>query len=564
MVILGIGGLGYRDAAAALVVDGAVVAAASEDRFTRVKHQGGWPARAVAWCLASAGIPAEKVDRVAVANNPWIPLREKVLGWYGERFFESREFRAFHIFHDETRESLLYLKELEDHRRAGLDRVQVVRHHLCHMAAGFYSREDEEAAVLVLDGRGEVSTSSLGVGRGAGLEVFRVEEMPNSLGLLSATVADFLGFQEQDDEFRVMSISATGERRFRREFGEIVRLQLDGGFSLDPDYFTFHEGRAVLSEKFYAAFGPARHPGEEVQDRHRDIAASAQGAVEDAALHMARHLRTRTKADLLVLSGSLAANWALNGRLAREAPFDRVAATAYCGDDGTAIGAALHLHARETGKRPRAIPSAALGPDLPDAEVDQVLETCRLKAERPASVAAEAAALIAEGKVVGWARGRAEFGPRALGNRSILADAADPAVADRLRKSVKPRESHHPYGISLAREAAGRILEKDREDPFLLVPAVVKPAERKSLQGVVLADGTVRLQTVDRARDPEFHALLTEVGKRRGLPAVVNTSLNLPGRPPATTAREALECFYTTGMDALVLGNRLLRKGGKA
>ncbi len=564
MIILGIGGLGYRDAAAALLVDGNLVAAASEDRFTRVKHRGGWPARSVAWCLRQAGIPPESVDRVAVANNPWIPLREKVLGWYGDRFFESPEFRAYHIFHDETREALLYLKELEDHRRLGLDRVQVVRHHLCHAAAGFFTLSVEEAAVLVIDGRGEVSTSSLGVGRGPAVEILRVEEMPNSLGLLSAAVADFLGFQEQDDEFRVMSISATGEPRFRRELSEIVRLELDGGFSLDPACFTFHEGRAVLSRKFYDAFGAARHPGEEVTDRHRDIAASVQGAVEDAALHMARALRSRTKSDTLVVSGSLAANWALNGRLAREAPFDRIAASAYCGDDGTAIGAAMHLHARETGKRPAAVPSPALGPDLAAEEIDATLASCRLEAERPADPAAAAADLVAAGRVVGWARGRAEFGPRALGNRSILADATDPAVADRLRQTVKPRETHHPYGMSITREAAGALLERDREAPYMLVPALVKAAERRRIPGVVLADGTVRIHTVDRAVDPAFHALLEGVGRRRGLAAAVNTSLNLPGRPPATTVREVLECFFTTGMDALVVGDRLLRKGGKA
>jgi carbamoyltransferase len=564
MIILGIGGLGYRDAAAALLVDGAVVAAASEDRFARVKHKGGWPARSVAWCLKQAGVPASAVERVAVANNPWIPLREKVLGWYGDRFFESPEFRAYHIFHDETRESLLYLKELEDHRRGGIDRVQVVRHHLCHAAAGFFPLAQEEAAILVIDGRGEVSTSSLGLGRGPGIEVFRVEEMPNSLGLLSAAVADFLGFQEQDDEFRVMSISATGERRFRKELSEIVRLELDGGFSLDPACFTIHEGRAVLSRKFYDAFGAARKPGEEVTERHRDIAASVQGAVEDAALHMARALRGRTKSDTLAVSGSLANNWALNGRLAREAPFERVVATAYSGDDGTAIGAAMHLFARETGRRPAAIPSPALGPDLPEAEVDATLAACRLEAERPADPAAAAAELVAAGMVVGWARGRAEFGPRALGNRSILADATDAAVADRLRAAVKPRESHHPYGMSITREAAKGLLEKDREAPFLLVPALVRASERKRIPGVVLADGTVRVQTVDRAVDPVFHALLEGVGKRRGLAAAVNTSLNLPGRPPATTVREVLECYFTTGMDALVIGNRLLRKGGKA
>ena len=562
MVILGIGGLGYRDAAAALLVDGRIVAAASEDRFTRVKHRGGWPRRAVAWCLASGGVDAAAVDRVAVANNPWIPLREKVLGWYGEKFFESPEFRAFHIFHDETRESLLYLKELEDLRRGNPDRVTVVRHHLCHMAAGYYAADHDDAAILVLDGRGEVSTSSLGHGRGPSFEVFRVEEMPNSLGLLSAAVADFLGFHEQDDEYRVMSISAAGERRFRDRFAEIVRLEPGGSFSLDPGFFALHEGRAVLSRRFYDAFGPARDSGEEVGDRHRDIAASLQGALEDAGLHMARSLKERTKSSTLILSGSMAQNWALNGRLAREVPFDRVEASPFCGDDGTALGAAMAAwHKATGGKRPAPVPGADLGPDLPDAEVDATLAACRLEAESPADPAAAVADLLAAGKVVGFARGRAEFGPRALGHRSILADATDPAVADRLRRSIKPRESHHPYGISLTEAAAAVLLEGGRAAPYMLVPAVVKAAQRGRIPGVVLADGSVRVQTVAPGADPFFHSVLEAAGKRRGLAAAVNTSLNLPGRPPATTVRECLECFFTTGMDALLVGRRLLRKG---
>lgn len=561
MVILGIGGLGYRDAAAALLVDGRVVAAAPEDRFTRVKHQGGWPRRAVAWCLASAGVDARSVDRVAVANNPWIPLREKVLGWYGEGFFDSPEFRAFHIFHDETRESLLYLKELEDLRRGDPGRVSILRHHLCHMAAGFLSSGHDEAAVLVLDGRGEVSTSSLGLGRGASLEVFRVEEMPNSLGLLSAAVADFLGFREQDDEFRVMSISATGEPRFRSRFAEIVRLEPGGTFSLDPGFFALHEGRAVLSRRFHEAFGPAREPGSEVGERHRDIAASLQGALEEAALHMARSLKERTGASTLLLSGSLAQNWALNGRLAREAPFDRVEASAYCGDDGTALGAALAAFAAETGRRPSPVAGPDLGPDLPDDAVDGTLAACLLEAERPADPAAAVAGLLAAGKVVGLARGRAEFGPRALGRRSILAAASDPSVADRLRRTIKPRESHHPYGISVTGEAAADLLEGGARDRFMLVPATVRASRRDRIPGVVLADGTVRVQVADRQGDAFLHSVLDALGSRGGLAAAVNTSLNVPGRPPATTAREVLECYFTTGMDALLLGNRLLRKG---
>ncbi len=563
MIILGIGGLGYRDAAAALVVDGRLVAAVAEERFTGRKHQGGWPRRAVEWCLRSAGVAAADVQRVAVANNPWVPLRERLLGWYGDAFFQSREFRVFHIFHDEIHGPLLFLKEMEDLSAGRPGRVEVVRHHLSHMAAGYYASDVDEAAILVMDGRGEVSTSSLGVGRGAALEAFRVEEMPNSLGLLSASVADYLGFGEQDDEFRIMSISATGEPRFRAEFAEIVRLVPEGTYALNPDFFSFHEGRAVLSERFLKVFGAPRVAGAPVEARHRDIASSLQGALEDAALHMAGHLAARTKAKALVVSGSLAQNWALNGRLAREAPFERVIVPPYCGDDGTAVGAALRAAATGPGgERPAPVPSPALGPDLPAAEIEETLAACGLPSTRPPSVAAETARLLAEGRIVGWARGRAEFGPRALGRRSILASAADPALQERLRRTVKTRESHHPFGVAMTRTEAERTLERPVDGTSMLVPARVRASERDRFRGLVLADGSVRLQVVDAEENPEFHAVLLDLGRRTGVAAAVNTSLNLPGRPPATGPREALECLYTTGMDALVLGDRLLGKRG--
>jgi carbamoyltransferase len=564
MMILGIGGLGYRDSAAALIVDGRTVAAASEDRFSGVKHAGGWPVRSVAWCLGAAGATAADVDLVAVANNPWLPLRERVLGWYGDSFFRSREFRVHHMFQDEIHHSLVFLKMLEEFRVGSTDRVRVVRHHLSHMAAGFLAGDLEEAAVLVMDGRGEVSTSSQGIGRGAALEVFRCEEMPNSLGLLSAAVADYLGFHEQDDEFRVMSISSTGEPRFRAEFSEVVHLLPDGSYRLNPDFFTFFEGKAVLSERFHRTFGEPRAPGSAVEDRHRDIACSLQRALEEAALHMARHLADVTAARHLVLSGSMALNWALNARLAQEAPFETVGSSPFCADDGTALGAALLVHAEATGRRPDPVPDAALGPAITDAETARILGDCRLSSEHCADPARSAADLLSGGAIVGWCRGPAEFGPRALGRRSILASVHDRAVVDRLRRTVKSRESHHPFGISITADAANALLEDRARDRSMLVPATVRAAQRDRLPGLVLADGSVRVQVVDAARDPEFHALLQFLGKSTGVEAAVNTSLNLPGRPPALEVRDALPCFFTTGMDALMVGNHLLRKSGGA
>jgi carbamoyltransferase len=561
MLILGLGGLGYKDSSAALVKDGRVVAAAGEERFTRVKHQGGFPTRAVEACLRTAGATAAEIDHVAVANNPWLALRSKVLDWYGAGFFESPEFRAYHIFHDEIHGTLTYLKALED-LRAGRDgRFHTVPHHLSHMASSFLASPHDEAAVLDIDGRGEFSTSAQGVGRGAEIEVFRVDHMPNSLGLLYAAVSDYLGFTGQDDEFRVMSISSQGEPHYQAQFREIVRLAAEGTFELNSAYFTYREGLAALSSKFTDVFGAGRHAGEPVLQRHRDIAASLQGATEDAALHAARHLAKKTGKKALCFAGGVALNWVVNGRLAAEGPFEHLYVNPLAGDEGPAVGAALHVYAAETKSRPEPLGSVALGPASTDAEIEHALRRTRQRYERAADPFAAAADRLARGEILGWFEGRMEFGPRGLGQRAILADPANVETKARLLRDVKSREEHHPFGVSLAADRAGEVFEGPADSPYMLRWNRVRPARRKELAAVVTEDGIARWHGVSGEREPAFSALLAAFAKRTGrLPALVNTSLNLPGRPPAVTPAEALEVFATTGLDALVLGPFVVSK----
>jgi carbamoyltransferase len=561
MLILGLGGLGYKDSSAALVKDGRVVAAAGEERFTRVKHQGGYPTRSIDTCLRVAGATAADIDHVAVANNPWLALRSKVLDWYGERFFESPEFRAFHIFHDEIHSTLTYLKALEDLRVGRDGRFHVVPHHVCHLSSSFLASPYDEAAVLDIDGRGEFSTSAQGKGVGATIEVFRVDHMPNSLGMLYAAVSDYLGFTGQDDEFRVMSISSQGEPRYQSQFREIVRLSAEGSFELNSAFFTYREGLAALSAKFTDVFGAGRRAGDPVLQRHRDIAASLQGAVEDAVLHAARHLARRTGSKALCFAGGVALNWVVNGRLAAEGVFEKLHVNPLAGDDGTAVGAALSLYATETNTRPEPLGSVALGPASTDAEIEDVLRRSRQRYERVADSCAAAAERLANGEILGWFEGRMEFGPRALGQRAILADPANMAAKGRLLRDVKPREEHHPFGVSLLADRAAEVFEGSTESPYMLLWNRVRPDRRTELAAVVTEDGVARWHGVARDREPAFHALLTEFGRRTGrLPALVNTSLNLPGRPPAVTPREALEVFATTGLDALVLGPFVVAK----
>ncbi|MCG3136107.1 MAG: Decarbamoylnovobiocin carbamoyltransferase [Planctomycetes bacterium] len=561
MLILGLGGLGYKDASAAVVRDGRIVAAVAEERLTRTKHQGGYPALAIDACLRMAGAGLADVDHVAVANNPWLALREKILAWYGHGFFESPEFRAYHIFHDEIHATLRYLKSLEDLRAGRGGRFHVVRHHLAHLASSFLASPHEHAALLDMDGRGELSTSAQGEGRGAGIEVFRVDHMPNSLGLLHGAVSDYLGFTGQGDEFRVMSISTQGEPTHLDRFQQVVRLAADGAYELDRSYFTYREGMAALSDRFTQVFGPRRLPGEPVLQRHRDLAASLQRAIEGAVLHAARHLRERTRADALCFAGGVAFNWLANGRIAAEGPFRHVYVNSMAGDDGTAVGAALHVWAEQTGARPEPLGTAALGPAIEESAAEDVLRSVRARFERVADPAAAAAARIAAGEIVGWVQGRAEFGPRCLGKRAILADPSRADVKARLLREVKPREDHHTFALSLAEEAAGQVFASGRPSPWMLLWDTVRPERRAELACVVSPAGTARWHSVTSQREPAFHQLLAAFSARTGrLPALLNTSLNLPGRPPALDTRDALQVFATTGVDALFVGPYVVTK----
>ena len=564
MLILGIGGLGYKDSSAALVRDGRIVAAASEDRFTRIKHQGGYPRRAIEACLREAGVTIADVDHVAVANNPWLALRSKVLEWYGERFFDSPEFRAYHIFHDEIHSTLTYLKALEDLRTGREGRFHVVRHHVSHMASSFLAGPNPDAAILEMDGRGEVSTSALGVGHGASIEVFRVDEMPNSLGLLYAVVSDFLGFEGQDDEFRVMTISTQGEPTYAEQFREIVRLGPDGSFQLNPSYFLYRDGLAALSQRFTDEFGAPRGRGEPVLQHHRDIAASVQRAIEDAVLHAARYLHLRTGLDTLCFAGGVALNWVVNGRLAIESPFEHLYVNPFAGDEGTAVGAALKVYSDQTGTRPEPLASVALGPAASDADIEETLRRSGFVFERPDDVVGDAARRLADGAILGWFQGRAEFGPRGLGQRAILADPSNAGTKARLLRDVKARAEHHPFALSIAEADSAEVFGAGTTSPYMLRWGTVAEGVRPALAGVVTADGVARWHGVSPAREPAFHQLLVAFAAATGRrPALLNTSLNRPGQPPAITASEALEVFATTGLDALYVGPFVVVKPGR-
>jgi carbamoyltransferase len=561
MYVLGIGGLGYKDSSAAILNEGRVVAAASEERFTGIKHQGGFPHLAVRFCLDRAGLQgARDLNAIAVADNPWLRAREKVFRWYGEDFFRSRTAHVYHIFKDDSSQLVEYLLTLEQLRSQGVA-IHPVRHITSHLAAAFFGSPFERAALLNLDGRGEISTSGLGRGAGNSMELDAVSQMPDSIGLVYALVAHHLGFSDLDDEFRLISMSPTGTPTYTPKMREVIQVAGDGTTKLNPEYFGFHEGRAYLSERFAEAFGPRRDPALPLMDQQRDLAASLHAVVLEMVLKMARHARERADSGQLCLGGGLAGNWALVGAICESGIFEDVYVPMAPGDDGTALGAALSVHHTEMdGPRQAPLLRADFGPSFPETEIAAELERLKLKAAKPADLAVAAADRISSGEILGWFQGAAEFGPRALGSRSILANPTDPATRPRLVASVKARSEVHPFGLSIPVEAAGDLFTDLKQSPFLERTGRLTPDAAKRLPAALATDGRARVHTVDPQRHPLFHRLLHEVGKKTGVPAVLNTSLNEPGRPMATTPREAIGSLYTTGLDALALGPYVIAK----
>ncbi len=563
MKILGIGGQGYRDSSAAVIVDGRVVAAVSEERFSRTKHEGGFPHRSAAWCLSKAGIDLGAIDRIAIANNPWLNLRARLVEWYGEGFLQSTRFKTYHIFHDELHAAVQYLCEIEHLRSLTDARVEIVPHYLTHLAEAFHLSPFDEAALLAIDGRGEVSTSSQGVGRNGKIEVFSVEKMPNSIGLLCAAVADFLGFRDEDDEFRIMSISSIGAPRFLPVFRSILRPAPNGSYILNQEYFDTFEGRAFLSARFSEELGAGREVGAEVEERHADIAASLQGAVEEVVLHMATHLCEKTGFENLCLSGGVAQNWVLGGRLRADGPFKRVHTGFAPGDEGTALGAALHILSEGDGAKVEPPADSGIGPFHSSEDVSATFAEIGIIGETPDDLILDAAERIAAGRLVGWFEGALEFGPRALGHRSIFLDPTNPKSKERLVARVKPRSRYHPFGIVVAESNLERYFEDARPDPQMASHRKVKQEMRDALFPVLHTDGTARVQTIADDAPGEVVALLTAVGERTGHPVLLNTSLNVPGKPLAESPRDAVATFYTSGLDDIYIqGIRLSKPGG--
>ena len=592
MRILGISAF-YHDSAAALVVGGEIIAAAQEERFTRVKHDPSFPHAAIRACLDHAGIELEDVDYVVFYEKSFLKferLLETYLAFAPRGFGPFRKAMPLWIREKLFQRDLL-VKEL---RRAGADkavgeRLRFAEHHVSHAASAFFPSPFEEAVVLTMDGVGEWATSTVGIGKGHELRIEKELRFPHSLGLLYSAFTYYAGFRVNSGEYKLMGLAPYGQPRFKDLILEkLVDLKPDGTFRLDQSYFNYCTGLTMTNDKFAELFGhPVRRPDTDLlTEFHMDIAASIQAVTDEILLRLTRALAREYGIPNLCLAGGVALNCVANGKILRDGAFRDVWVQPAAGDAGGAIGAALGLWHLALGKsrvpgRDR-MSGAYLGPSFSDAEIAARLHAAGAQFEMLSEDAARArtADALVAGEAVGWFQGRMEFGPRALGNRSILGDPRSPTMQKLLNLKIKFRESFRPFAPAVLREDAAQWFDLDRESPYMLLVADVKrerwrstrPEDdllfgihklnivRSDIPAVTHVDYSARVQTVDQDTNPRFHALLRAFKQRTGCGVLVNTSFNVRGEPIVCSPEDAFRCFMGTDIDVLVCGNAFLSK----
>ena len=571
MNILGISAF-YHDSAAALVCDGRIVAAAQEERFTRIRHDAAFPRRAIEACLALGGLGAERLDAVVFYEKPLLKF-ERILE--SAVAFAPRGFPFFLRAMPSWLSSKLHIPREIDRGLGGVysGPIWFATHHESHAASAFFPSPFDRAAILTLDGVGEWTTTSWGTGRGGSIELLREIRFPHSLGLLYSAFTGYAGFRVNSGEYKLMGLAPYGTPKYRDLILEkIVRVLPDGSYWLDQSYFRYGHGLAMTSPKFHRLFGrPPARPGAPSGPFEQDLAASIQSVTAEIVLRMARHIHERTGEENLCLAGGVALNCVANGRLLREGPFRRFWIQPAAGDAGGALGAALFGWHVIAGHPRTADPAdsqqgSLLGTAFTDAEARAALESAGADFrafENEEALVSETARLLALGLVVGHVEGRAEFGPRALGQRSILGDPRDPGMQRRINLAVKFRESFRPYAPAVLEGRQSELFDLSVPSPYMLLTAPVLPELRAppAIPAVTHVDSSARIQTVSSARSPRFHRILEAFARLTGCPALVNTSFNIRGEPIVNTPAEAYRCFMFTDMDALVVGPFLLMKG---
>lgn len=554
-------GLNYigHDASASLVRDGELIASAPEERFTREKKDRSFPENSIEYCLDYEGIEIRDIDTITYYMDPETHYEERVIHHLG-RFYPD----SVPLF-DSMLERAQKVNNVEEEIRSRLSyngEIYFCTHHLAHISSSFFPSGYDSAAAISMDGLGEISSTVIADVNEDGIEVLKEIDFPHSLGMLYNAVTHYLGFNATTDAGKIMGLSSYGDStRYIDEFRDIVQFDKEGGYELDLDYFAFPFERSTwVTDEFMNRFGPMREEGDELTERHKDIAAALQKRIEEAYFHMAEWVKEETGRKNLCLAGGVALNSVANGKLVKSELFDDVYIPPTAGDDGTSIGGPLYYHHCVQGSSKRSRISPYMGPAYSDKEVIDSLNRLNLNYRKSEDVFSETAEYIAGGNIVGWFQGRMEMGPRALGNRSILGDPRDPDVKDVINSSVKFREPFRPFAPSVLLEEVDQWFDYDRPSPYMILVYDVLPEKREEIPGVTHVDGTGRLQTVAGTDNERYHSLIKEFEKLTDVPVLVNTSFNIKGEPIVNTPMDAIRCFLGSGIDYLVMNDYILDK----
>jgi carbamoyltransferase len=585
MHILGISAF-YHDSAACLVRDGEIIAAAQEERFTRKKHDFNFPTHAVNYCLKEGNIDGAKLDYVAFYDKPFIKFERLLVTYLA---YAPRGLKSFIMAMPLWLKSKLWMKEYIKNELGFAGKIIFPEHHESHAASAFYPSPYKEAAILTIDGVGEWCTSSYGIGRDNQIELLAELKFPHSLGLLYSAFTSFTGFKVNSGEYKVMGLAPYGEPKYVDVImNELIDLKDDGSFKMNMRYFNYCAGLTMTNNRFAELFdGPPRQPESKLTQREMDLARSVQEVTEEIMLRMARHVHKETKMKYLVLAGGVALNCVGNGRVLREGPFEDIWIQPAAGDAGGALGAALYTWHRYLGNRRQARPDyrdfqrgSYLGPAFGNAEIEKFLQTKKIPYKKlsDAEIPTTVADLIAQENVIGWFEGRMEFGPRALGSRSIIGDARSSKMQSIMNLKIKFRESFRPFAPSVLAENVAEYFLLDRESPYMLLVAPVlekwRTGEkengewgieklkiaRSTIPAVTHVDYSARIQTVHQADHPLYYEMIKAFRDKTGCPVIINTSFNVRGEPIVCAPEHAYTCFMRTNMDYLIMGNFLLDK----
>ena len=583
MNILGISCF-YHDSAACLIIDGEIVAAAQEERFTRKKHDQNFPKLATEYCLKQGKINSDDLDYVVFYDKPWLKF-ERILETYLS--FAPKGIRSFYKALPIWLKQKLWIPELIKKELNYSGKILFTEHHESHAAAAFFPSPFNQAAILTMDGVGEWTTTSFGVGSGNKLHLDYEINFPHSLGLLYTAFTYFTGFKVNSGEYKLMGLAPYGEPKYSQLiFDELVDLKDDGSFRLNMKYFDYCTGLRMVNKRFEKLFGgPARKPESKITEREMNLARSIQEVTEEIILRIVKHVHKKTGEKYLCLAGGVALNCVGNGRILREGPFEDIWIQPAAGDAGGALGSALFAlyqlleNKREVTVNKNIQKASYLGPQFSENEIIQYLEREKIPFTKfeTNETAKSVANLIKNQKVIGWFQGRMEFGPRALGARSILGDARSTEMQSIVNLKIKFRESFRPFAPTVLKEKCSEYFNLDRESPYMLLVASVSETHRKNgsteaigldklkvdrsdIPAVTHVDNSARIQTVSKEDNPLYHKLINEFYKLTGCPVIINTSFNVRGEPIVCTPEDAYRCFMRTNMDFLVLGNCLLDK----